>query len=407
MPSLESLIQKHGRPDAIIDHWNDEQSQFAVWGFETVFEFNNSTILIDGDPVQGDPLNLWQAWVDKCKINSNNVSAIGWLSYDFKQSLFPHISFKQHVSPFPQIWFAKPKLIRSFSNLQHTNNCIQKPMFTCIQDIPNSDQYEKDIAKIKYYLEHGDVYQINYTHPKVFNHVQNPCDSYLAIRQNAKPHNGYFIQSGHHSILSFSPERFFRKRDGIIETYPMKGTSPRYDNPEEDKQSALVLSQSQKDKAEHLMIVDLLRNDLGKVCNFGSVKVENLYNVESFETVHQMVTRVYGTCNTNSTESDIIRALFPGGSITGAPKERAMTIIDEIETSSRGIYTGAIGTIKSNGDMDFNIAIRTMTIENHIAKYPVGGGIVWDSDPRLEWEEAHTKGAILHPFIKKEGVLVA
>jgi anthranilate/para-aminobenzoate synthase component I len=161
------------------------------------------------------------------------------------------------------------------------------------------------------------------------------------------------------------------------------------------------LHKSEKDRAEHLMIVDLLRNDIGKICNYGSVNVEDLYKIYSFETVHQMVSRVYGTLQNSISETDIIKALFPGGSITGAPKERSMEIIDTLEGYQRGIYTGSLGYIKNNGDMDFNIAIRTMTVQNGSGTYPVGGGIVWDSDSLEEWQEAHQKSEILSSFIYK------
>ena len=143
------------------------------------------------------------------------------------------------------------------------------------------------------------------------------------------------------------------------------------------------------------MIVDLLRNDLGKICEFGTVKTKNLYDVQTYETVHHMVTEVCGELNSKVNFIEIIKALFPGGSITGAPKESAMKIIDSIENYSRGIYTGAMGYIKKNGDMDFNIAIRTLTVDNDTIEYPVGGGIVWDSKSEEEWIETKTKSKIL------------
>ncbi len=146
------------------------------------------------------------------------------------------------------------------------------------------------------------------------------------------------------------------------------------------------------------MIVDLLRTDIGKVCKYGSVNVENLYSIHSFETVHQMVSRVYGKLQPSISETDIIKSLFPGGSITGAPKERSMEIIDDLEDYQRGIYTGSLGYIQNNGNMDFNIGIRTMTIQGDIGIYPVGGGIVWDSDSLEEWKEAQQKSEIFSPY---------
>ena len=404
MFSLQSLIRKHGYPDAIVDHWGDSNFQYAVWGFESIFVCFENKYTINGKSYFGSPLDAWQAWIDNCKLNSTFISAVGFISYDFKNILFPHIQFKKQNTSVPLIWFGKPKIVREFTNDINSDYIGHKNILNQIKDIPNTKIYAQDINKIKYYLERGDVYQINYTHPKVFTNSNNPCDTYMAIRNKAKPLNGYYINAGKQHILSFSPERFFRTHHGIIESFPMKGTRPRYSNKFQDNLSAKELANSNKDKAEHLMIVDLLRNDIGKVCKFGTVKVEDLYKVNSFETVHQMVSRVFGSLKSNASESDIIRGLFPGGSITGAPKERAMLIIDELESSPRDIYTGGIGYILSNGDMDFNIAILTMTIENEQVTYPVGGGIVWDSDPVEEWKEAHIKGAILHQFIQKQEV---
>ena len=148
------------------------------------------------------------------------------------------------------------------------------------------------------------------------------------------------------------------------------------------------------------MIVDLLRNDIGKIANPGTVSVDKLYEIKSYKTVHQMISRVRGKLDSSINEIDIIKALFPGGSVTGAPKESAMKIIDNIEDYSRDLYTGSIGYIKSNGDLNFNVAIRTMTINNNVATYPVGGGIVWDSTSQNEWDEAQLKSKILTSILK-------
>jgi aminodeoxychorismate synthase component I len=266
-------------------------------------------------------------------------------------------------------------------------------------DIPNEQRYEDDISTIKNHQELGDIYQINYTHPKEYSINGNPFNLYLSLREIAKPLCGIYINTGKFQLLSASPERFFKTENNGIKTYPIKGTRKRSQNPIEDERIANELFHSEKDRAEHLMIVDLLRNDLGRICKFGSIKTHNLYKIESFETVHHMVTEVMGNLKNNVAESSIISVLFPGGSITGAPKERAMEIIDSVEDYNRNFYTGALGYISPNGDMDMNIAIRTMTITETQGVYPVGGGIVWDSVPKLEWEEAHHKGAIIDKLI--------
>ena len=224
---------------------------------------------------------------------------------------------------------------------------------------------------------------------------------YLTMRETVHPHYGMYLNPGGMQILSFSPERFFRTFGRQIESFPMKGTRPRSADLIMDARLAGELYYSEKDRAEHLMIVDLIRYDIGKVCEYGSIIVEDLYGIHSFETVHQMVSRVYGKLQPSISETDIIKSLFPVGSITGVPKERSMKIIDSLEEYQRGVYTGALGYIQKNGDMDFNIGIRTMTIQGDIGIYPVGGGIVWDSVPLDEWQEAQQKSEIFSPYKHK------
>ena len=247
-------------------------------------------------------------------------------------------------------------------------------------------------------MEQGDSYQINLTHPKEYCVSGKPFDLYMSMREYIQPHYGMYLKTENIKILSFSPERFFQSSNGNIASFPMKGTRPRSDDIIDDNRLSGELYHSEKDRAEHLMIVDLIRNDIGKVCEYDSVKVDNLYSIESFKTVHQMVSRIHGKLNNSIREIDIIQALFPGGSITGAPKERAMKIIDSLEDYQRGVYTGALGSIFSNGNMDFSIAIRTMSINDNVATYPVGGGIVWDSDPLDEWQEAQQKSRIIDMY---------
>ena len=250
-------------------------------------------------------------------------------------------------------------------------------------------------------MECGNIYQINFTNPKKFKiRNDNNLDLYMMIRNIAKPPFGFYINIGSHEILSLSPERFFKKTNNIISTHPIKGTRPRSNNYTIDNNLKKSLEKSIKDKAEHLMIVDLMRNDLGKICKYGSIKTHNLYKIKSFETVHHMITDIYGTLKEQIDESKIIKSLFPGGSITGAPKENAIKIIDKIENYNRGVYTGSMGYINKIGDMDFNIAIRTLEIKDRNVSYPVGGGIVWDSTPKQEWNEANQKAKILDKLIK-------
>ena len=198
-------------------------------------------------------------------------------------------------------------------------------------------------------------------------------------------------------VLSNSPERFLKVADGAVETRPIKGTRPRARHPQEDLWLAEALRHSIKDRAENLMIVDLLRNDLGKVCACGSVRVPALFAVESFATVHHLVSTVTGKLSTGRDALDLLRACFPGGSITGAPKLRAMQIIEEREPHARAVYCGSIGYIGFDGAMDTSIAIRTLVHENGRLSFSAGGGVVADSSLEAEYRETFDKAAaILH-----------
>ncbi len=397
MTDLHHLIEKFGNPDALVDHWDNSSQRCAIWGFEETFSINSNGIAqLNGDSSDLPPLEFWQKTLDNWKSESNELSAVGFISYDFKNYLFPHIPFNKPGSRQPLLWFGKPKQVIPY-DLTETESATSS-FFHLKKDIPSPNEYQNSINTIKTALRNGDSYQINFTQPKEYELNGNPLNIYLSMRESIHPHYGMYLNLEEFQILSFSPERFFHTSGKKIESFPMKGTRPRSQDLILDERLAGELYKSEKDRAEHLMIVDLIRNDIGKICNYGSVNVDGLYGIQSFETVHQMVSRVYGELHQSVTETEIITALFPGGSITGAPKEKSMEIIDSLEGYQRGVYTGSLGYIQPNGDMDFNIAIRTMTIRDNVGIYPVGGGIVWDSDSLEEWQEAQQKGAILKPF---------
>ena len=299
---------------------------------------------------------------------------------------------------FPLLWFCKPKKIIEYS-LDNININNTESILDVVNDILPLNEYKSKIDKIKSYLKNGDVYQINFTDKKILNSTQNSSFKlYSMLRTLAQPQEGIFIKNKDFDILSLSPESFVKVKNRKIQTSPIKGTRPFSKNLNKNKKLKFQLQNSEKDKAEHLMIVDLLRNDLGKICKMNSVKVEDLYKIKSFKTINHMVSKVIGELNSNVDELDIIHALFPGGSITGAPKESAMKIIDELENKPRNIYTGSLGYIKPNGDMSFNISIRTLLRYNNKYEYGIGGGIVWDSNETEEWNEAQQKSKILEPL---------
>ncbi len=255
--------------------------------------------------------------------------------------------------------------------------------------------YSRAFDRIQHYIHEGDCYQVNFA--QRFSAMGNgdPWQVYLDLRQNNPAPFGAFLRLPRFSILSSSPERFLKVREGWVETKPIKGTRPRGHTPEEDMYLIEALSESIKDRAENLMIVDLLRNDLSKTCQLGSVKVPSLFEVESFASVHHLVSTVTGKLEPGRHAIDLLRGCFPGGSITGAPKIRAMEIIDELETVRRGIYCGSIGYIGFDGAMDTNIAIRTMVHTDNAIHFWAGGGIVADSDARREYQESFDKAAAL------------
>jgi para-aminobenzoate synthetase component 1 len=237
------------------------------------------------------------------------------------------------------------------------------------------------------YVNAGDCFQVNLSQRLLAPLREHPLELYGRLRErNAAPFAGYF-DMGDCAIASASPERFLRVTDRDVETRPIKGTRPRGIMPEEDLYSMDDLAQSAKDRAENVMIVDLLRNDLGRVCEYGSVRVPKICEVETFRYVHHLVSEVRGRLAEGKTPLDLLRACFPGGSVTGAPKVRAMEIIAELEPTARGPYCGSLGYIGFDGTMDTNILIRTFTAGRGWLQFPVGGGIVTDSEPEREYEE--------------------
>jgi para-aminobenzoate synthetase component I len=256
--------------------------------------------------------------------------------------------------------------------------------------------YTAAIARIKSYIASGDVYQVNLTQRFSSPLPCAPYDLYLRLRERSPAPFAAYLSFGPVQLISSSPERFLTLRDRHVETRPIKGTRPRSSDPTTDAALAAELLSSEKDRAELLMIVDLERNDLGRVCDFGTVRVDRLWQLESHPTVHHLVSTVSGQLSADLDIIDCVRATFPGGSITGAPKIRSMEIIDELEPHRRHIYTGAIGYIGFDGNADLNIAIRTITCVNNHAYYHVGGGIVWDSDPAAEYQETLDKGRAMH-----------
>ena len=260
--------------------------------------------------------------------------------------------------------------------------------------------YATAFAALQDAIAAGDIYQANLTFPLAGSYRGDPLALYAAARPAAGAGYGGVLFDGSHWLLSFSPELFFAERDGAAMVKPMKGTRPRGRDAAEDAALKAELAASEKDRAENLMIVDLLRNDLSRVAKAGSVKVENAFSVETYPTLHTMVTTVRAQLNEGTSATQMLRALFPCGSITGAPKIRAMELIDQTERDARGPYCGAIGRIGAQGDAAFNVAIRTLRLspqENQRGRavLGVGSAIVADSEVMTEWRECLVKGGFV------------
>ncbi len=255
-------------------------------------------------------------------------------------------------------------------------------------------EYCEAVRKVKDYITAGDVYQVNLSQRFSVATTTSPWETYLRLREsNPAPYAAY-LNLGSYQIVSSSPECFLTLDpfSRVVETQPIKGTRPRGRHADEDRRLAEELTSSAKDRAENIMIVDLERNDLGRVCEFGSVRVPRLAYIESQPTVHHLVSTVTGVLHSDRDQVDLLEACFPGGSITGAPKIRAMEIIDELEPVRRGVYTGSIGYLGFDGSVNLNIAIRTAVFKDGVCHFHVGGGIVADSDPELEYQETLDKG---------------
>ena len=256
---------------------------------------------------------------------------------------------------------------------------------------PDRAAYSDSFATVKHHIHEGDVYQINLTGRGVFRYAGAAIDLYRELRRRQPAAYGALINTGDRLVMSFSPELFFECEGNRIRTRPMKGTAPRDTDPERDDGIRNRLASDPKNRAENLMIVDLLRNDLSVVCRPGSVRASRMFEVEQLPTLWQMTSDVVGELHRGTPFSRILRALFPSGSITDAPMRRAMQIIRSIVPDARGVYCGAIGYVAPDHTSVFNVAIRTIEIDGTVGRIDAGGGIVWDSVEQAEFEEMHLK----------------
>jgi para-aminobenzoate synthetase component 1 len=261
-------------------------------------------------------------------------------------------------------------------------------------------EFMESVERIKAYIASGDAYQVNLSRRACCPYAGSPLQLYEALRRGNPAPFGAYLDCGDWQLLSTSPEQFLRKRGRELVSRPIKGTRPRGRGVQEDAALAADLGASEKERAELLMIVDLVRNDLGRVAEYGTVEVEQLYHLEHYARVMHQTAQVRARMAEGKDVFDCLTALFPGGSITGAPKVRAMEIIEELEPTRRGVYCGSMGYIGFDGEAELNIAIRSLHLKAGQLDYQAGGGIVWDSDPRAEFQETLDKGRAIHETIE-------
>ncbi len=328
---------------------------------------------------------------------ADGFSLAGYLTYEAGYGFEPD-SFglpERGKEELPLAWFGvyrAPKLLpaKGLRRLLTGDFHFGQPVFDLTRN-----EYVRKIETLKRQISVGNVYQVNFTGRYRFP-FNGSIPGFLGHLSDKQPGvYSAWLNLGTHDILSLSPELFFRCRENSIETRPMKGTSKRGKTPEDDRCKRDWLQADDKNRAENLMIVDLLRNDLGRICKPGSVRVPELFVTETYPTLHQMVSSVQGELPDSCSLYDLFRAVFPCGSVTGAPKIRAMQLIKELEDSPRGVYTGAIGFMLPDRSMCFNVAIRTLQIRGEQGEYGAGSGIVWDSKPEEEFDECRLKAKIL------------
>ncbi|MAT58171.1 MAG: aminodeoxychorismate synthase, component I [Ignavibacteriae bacterium] len=337
-----------------------------------------------------------------CKLKSvddnikNNKIVLSLINYEagylLEDKFSTYINSKKPLMKF--LTFDSNEVNEIDSSQIQFDNFEQDFSISSFQLNETESDYVKKIGRIKDYIKEGDTYQVNYTVKANFNFSGSLINFIQNLIFNQSTKYSAIINDEDKLVISISPELFFSVQDNILKSRPMKGTIKRGINLENDIEQKDLLKQSIKDRAENVMIVDLLRNDIGKLAKFNSVKVDSIYDIEKYETIYQLTSKISAELN-EVNYSEIIKDLFPCGSITGAPKIRTMEIIHELENSERGIYTGAIGLIKNNKST-FNVAIRTIILDKmNKGEIGLGSGIVWDSDGQQEFSEVNLKSNFL------------
>ena len=370
-------------------------------------------IILRDDPYLFEKLdNFYTRYSNQYRIEDIPFGIYGYLSYDSNRFIENIPTSPVDDLKIPDIHFFIPHQTLIFDNIKKIVYLISFEKDLDIENLPwyNSSNYAsvfhrtnmtkdyfiQSIRKIKEYIASGDSFQVNFSQRIDVLFEGDHVELYRKLRNlNPSPFS-FFFQLGNFTAVSCSPERLVRVEGKSVETRPIAGTRRRGKDEKEDRKLEEELFLSEKERAEHIMLVDLERNDLGKICRYGTVEVDELMVPEYYSHVIHIVSNVRGILKDGTKPVDVLKALFPGGTITGAPKVRTMEIIAELEPTRRGLYTGSVGYIAFNGNMDFNIVIRTLIFkQENLGTLQVGAGIVWDSDPEKEFEETLHKGRVL------------
>lgn len=386
-----------------VDHPASEKSYLAGKPKAWIKAWGNQIRIFENNIEQSLDRNPWQAFKEFREIHKGWV--FGYFGYDLKNSIEDLFSNNSDSNSMPDLFFMVPEFLIEISIDGEHKYILGEELAVKKAPIKSSDfrfslahqiskaEYIQKIKQAKLEIKEGEYYEINLTHPIEYRFEGEPLSLYRKMKLAGPVPFAAFTFIDEISICCSSPERFLSRTGNTVCSQPIKGTISNEFNL--DRESVNIQLKSEKNKAENLMIVDLVRNDMNKIAINGTVKVKNLFEIQSFETVHQMVSTVECLVEENEDSVDIIKACFPMGSMTGAPKVAVMNAIERLETYKRGIYSGAIGYFAPNGDFDFNVVIRTAIIENGKLLYSVGGAITSDSDPNDEWTETLIKAKAL------------
>ena len=373
--------------------------------------------------IQTDALNGFEKLKDYQEVTKDWI--FGYLSYDLKNDIEPLSSENFDGLNFPDLYFFQPKKLFLFKDKSVTIkylNCICDEVEsdlvtissfskTAESKVSNNIKIESRVSKASYiekvtamfsHTKRGDIYEANFCQEFYAIAQLNPLETYFSLNSISQTPFATFLKNGNQFLLSSSPERFIKKEGSIITSQPIKGTTRRSDNSNEDEDLKFALKNDQKERSENIMIVDLVRNDLSKIAKKGTVKVTELCEIHSFKQVHHMISTVEAEVLPTVSAVGVIAAAFPMGSMTGAPKISAMTIIEELEETKRGVYSGAVGYFSPQGDFDFNVVIRSIlyNASNSYVSFSVGSAITSKSTPEKEYEECLVKAKAMRSVLE-------